>query len=115
MAALITEQDLNYMKSFPVSQKARLMQLIMTRIPLAEENYQGNTDCVKSIRKLRADGLRLIDLQQLEGVFRSIWYRRDGSMLESLMGRARSEVAAMVVWELNGGEDDVAAVSYWQI
>lgn len=115
MAALITAQDLDYMKTFPLIHKTKLMQFIMTRNPIAEQSFHGNTDCAKTIRRLRADGLHLIDLEQQDGFFRSVWYKRERSLLESLRGRPRSEVAAMVVWELNGDDDDITTLRLWQI
>jgi hypothetical protein len=64
MAAFITSQDRDHMKSFPVEHKTRIMREIMTRYPVAERNFVGNTHFVKTILKLRADGLRLIDSGQ---------------------------------------------------
>lgn len=115
MTALITAHDLDYMRTFPPTHKVKLMQFIMTRNPMTEQSFQGNTDCAKTIRKLRAEGLRLIDLQQQEGLFRSVWHKHERSLLESLRGRPRPEVAAMVVWELNGNDDDITTLRIWQI
>jgi hypothetical protein len=111
MATLITSQDMEYMKAFPADRKVKIMREIMSRSPVAERNFEGNTYCVKTILQLRADGLRLIDLQPLECAFTSIWYKRNGSLL----GRAKTEVAAMVVWEGNDRDDDVTTVKIWKI
>lgn len=114
MATLITKQDLDHMRAFPVSQKTKLLQELMIRSPMTEQNFQGNTHCAKTILRLRADGLRLIDLQSLESAFSSIWYKRGGSLLQTLRGRASPEVAAMVVWECIG-EDDVTTIRMWRM
>jgi hypothetical protein len=111
MTTLITSQDMEYMKAFPADQKSKIMREIMSRSPVAERDFEGNTHCVKTILKLRADGLRLIDLQPLESAFTSVWYKRN----ESLLGRAKTEVAAMVVWACNDGDDDVTTVKIWKI
>lgn len=115
MATHITARDLEYMRAFPAHHKSRLMHEIMTKAPVLEKTLQGNTHMVKTIRKLRADGLRLIDLQPREGVFRSIWYRRAGSRMLSVFGRANLEFATMVVWEVKGDEDDITTIRNWQI
>lgn len=114
MATLITKQDLDHMRAFPVNQKTKLIQEMMIKTPMTEQKFQGNTHCARTILRLRADGLRLIDLQSLESAFSSIWYKRGGSLLQSLRGRARAEVAAMVVWECVGG-GDVATVRMWRM
>jgi hypothetical protein len=115
MATLITEQDLDHMRTFPLNHKTRLIQEMMIRSPVIERNLLGNTDCAKAILKLRADGLRLIDLQPLESAFRSIWYKRGASLLESLRGRAKAEIAAMVLWECHGDDGDMTTVRMWHI
>jgi hypothetical protein len=115
MAALITGRDLDDMKAFPTHRKTALMRLIMTQAPAEERNFQGNTDCAKAIRRLRADGLQLIDLQQHDCFFSSVWHKRERSLLGFLLGRPGTEVAAMVVWESNGDEDDSTTVRTWQI
>ncbi|MBI4207393.1 MAG: hypothetical protein HY527_20430 [Betaproteobacteria bacterium] len=112
MATLITSQDMDYMKAFPAEQKLKIMREIMSRSPTAERDFEGNTYCVKTILKLRADGLRLIDLQPQESAFTSVWYRKKNG---SLLGRAKTEVAAMVVWECSAHDDDVTTVKIWQI
>lgn len=112
MTTLITSQDLDHMKAFPADQKLKVMREIMSRSPIAERHFEGNTYCVKTILKLRADGLQLIDLQPQESAFTSVWYKkRNGSLLR----RAKMEVAALVVWECNAREDDVTTVKIWQI
>lgn len=111
MAAIITTEDMEHMRAFPAHQKLKILREIMSRIPSAERHFEGNTYCVKTILKLRADGLRLIDLQPLESAFTSIWYKKNGSLL----GRAKDEVAAMVVWECNADDDDVTTIRIWQM
>ena len=111
MAAFITSQDRDHMKSFPVEHKTRIMREIMTRYPVAERNFVGNTHFVKTILKLRVDGLRLIDLQALETAFTSVWYKKNGSLL----GKAKGDVAAMVVWATSASEDDMTTVKVWRI
>jgi hypothetical protein len=115
MATHITKRDLDHMRTFPALHKTRLMQEIMAKVPVAEKILQGNTHFVKTIRKLRADGLQLIDLQPREGIFRSIWYRRGGSRMLSLFGRTKLEFATMVVWEVNDDAGDITTVRNWQL
>lgn len=109
--SIITSQDMNHMKAFPVSQRARILREIMSRSPVAERNYEGNTHFVKTILKLRADGLRLIDLQPFETAFASIWYKKNGK----LIGKSKSDVAALVVWEGNAYEGDTTTIKVWRI
>ena len=109
--SVINSQDMNHMRSFPADLKSRIMREIMSRSPVAERKYEGNTHFVKTILKLRADGLRLIDLQALETAFSSIWYKKNASLL----GRTKSDAAAMVVWEGSERDDDVTTVRVWRI
>lgn len=111
MATFITSQDRDHMKAFPAEQKSRIMREIMSRYPVAERNFVGNTHFVKTILKLRADGMRLIDLQALETAFTSVWYKRNGSLL----GKAKTDVAAMVVWATSASEDDTTTLRVWRI
>ena len=109
--AVITNQDMSYMRSFPAVQKSRILREIMSRSPVAERNYEGNTHFVKTILKLRADGLRLIDLQPFETAFASVWYKKNASLL----GKTKADIAALVVWESSECEDDVTTVNVWRI
>lgn len=111
MGTLITNQDMDHMRTFPADRKMKIMREIMSERPVAERNFEGNTFCAKAILKLRADGMRLIDLQPLETAFVSIWYKKCGSFLSW----AKSGVAAMVVWETNDHDNDVTTVRIWQI
>lgn len=108
---VITSEDMSRMKAFPAAHKSRIMQEIMTRSPVAESNYEGDTGFVKTILKLRADGLRLIDLQPLENACTSVWYKRSGSLL----GRTNEDIAAMVIWESSGRAYDVTTVKIWRL
>lgn len=103
------------MRAFPEHHKTRVMREIMTKAPVLEKTLRGNAHMVKTIRKLRADGLRLIDLQPWESVFISIWYKRVGSKMLSLLGRESLEFATMVVWEVNDDEGDITTIKNWQI
>ena|SRR5688500_4263880 len=111
MATFITSQDQDHMRSFPREQKSRIMREIMTRYPVAERSFTGNTHLVKTMLKLRADGMRLIDLQTLETAFTSVWYKRNNSLL----GKDKADVAAMVVWAADPIEDDVTTVKVWRL
>jgi hypothetical protein len=115
MASHITARDLAHMKAFPARHKTRLMREIMTKVPVAEKILPGNSHFVKTIRKLRADGLQLLDLQPWEGIFTSIWYRRGGARILSLLSRTKSEFVTMVVWEVNDDRDDITTVRNWQL
>ena len=109
--AVITSQDMSHMKTFPSAQRARIMREIMSRSPIAERNYEGNTHFVKTILKLRADGLRLIDVQPFETALASVWYKKNASLL----GKTKSDFAAMVVWQCSAREQDVTTVKVWRI
>ena len=109
--AVINSQDMSYMRAFPVAQKSKIMREIMSRSPVAERTYEGNTHFVKTILKLRTDGLRLIDLQPFEKAFASVWYKKNAS----LIGKTKADVAAMVVWEGGEREEDVTTVKVWRI
>lgn len=109
--SIINSQDVSHMKAFPASQRARIMREIMSRSPVAERHYEGNTHFVKTILKLRADGLRLIDLQPFETAFASVWYKKNATLL----GKSKSDVAAMVVWEGSEREQDITTLRVWRI
>lgn len=109
MATVITDQDLNSMNAFPVEEKEKIMRKIMSGLPAEERNFEGNTSCVKTILNLKASGLRLIDLQPQETVFTTIWYGKNGSVLN----RLKSAAVAMMVWEANGV--DKAVLKIWHI
>ncbi|OGA43145.1 MAG: hypothetical protein A3G24_23735 [Betaproteobacteria bacterium RIFCSPLOWO2_12_FULL_62_13] len=109
--ALITEQDRNYMKAFPARKKTEIIRQIMSRSPAEESNLEGNTTCDKTILKLRARGLELIDLQalEMETAVTTVWYGKNTSIL----GQVRSEVAALLLWEYKPDDEDVTTVRVW--
>ena len=107
----ITARDRDHMNAFPVEKKMRIMQKIMARLPVSEWSFKGNNNYVKAMLKLRAGGLRLIDLQPQETAFTTVWYSKN----RSLLGRVKTEVAAMVVWEFNGDAEGVTTLRIWHI
>lgn len=111
MATAITDRDRGHMDTFPVEKKMRIMQKIMARLPVAEWNFEGSNSYVKAMLKLRAGGLGLIDLQPQETAFTTVWYGKN----RSLLGRVKTEVAAMVVWEFNGNAEGVTTLRVWHI
>ena len=108
--ALITEQDRNYMKAFPARKKTEIIRQIMSRFPTEELNLEGNNNCAKTVLKLRARGLELIDLQALETAVTTVWYGKNTSIL----GQVRSEVAALLLWEYKPDDEDVTTVRVWR-
>ena len=111
MVTAITDRDRGHMNSFPVETKMRIMQNIMAMLPVAEWNFEGNNNYVKVMLKLRTGGLGLIDLQPQETAFTTVWYSNN----RSLLGRVKTEVAAMVVWEFNGDAEGVTTLRVWHI
>jgi hypothetical protein len=110
MLTVITDQDRNYMNAFPIARKAKIIQEIMSRPPVEEDSLEGSNDYLKTILKLRADGMRLIDLQPQESAFTTVWYSRH----RSLLGTVKAEIAALVVWEFDG-DKDVTTLRVWHI
>lgn len=111
MATAITDQDVGHMNAFPVKKKVKIIQDIMSKSPVEEWNLEGNTSYIKTILRLRASGLELIDLQPQETVFTTVWYSRN----RSLLGRVKSEVAAMLMWESNGHDGGITTLRVWHI
>lgn len=111
MVTAITDEDRGHMITFPVRQRARIIQSIMSNPPVSEWNCEGNTSYVKAMLQLRARRLGLIDLQPQETAFTAIWYRKE----RSLLGLLKAEVAAMVLWEFDGDTGSKTTVRFWQI
>ena len=111
MATAITHEDLGYMRNFPPQKKMGVIHEIMSKSPVKEWNLEGNNNYVKTILRLRAGGLMLIDLQPLETAFTSVWYKKNGSLLK----REKSEIAALVVWEFNSDDKDLTTIRVWDI
>ena len=107
--ALITEQDMNYMKAFPAKEKAQIIRQIMSRSPAEELNFEGNDTCAKTILGLRMRGLELIDLQPQETAVTTVWYAKKTSYL----GLAKSEVAALMLCQFKADDEDLTTVRLW--
>jgi hypothetical protein len=107
----ITDRDRGHMNAFPVKKKFRIMQRIMAKPPVSEWNFEGYNNYAKAMLKLRAGGLGLIDLQPQETAFTTVWYSKN----RSLLGRVKTEVAAMVVWESNGNNEGLTTLRVWHI
>jgi hypothetical protein len=106
---LITEKDLNHMNAFPPSERAALMKKLMSMPPLEERVCEGGNESVRALWRLRADGLKLVDLEPQETAFTSVWYRNGRSFLSR-----QRQIAAMVVWEINP-QQEVATFRIWQV
>ena len=65
---------------------------------------------MKALLRLRADGLKLVDLLPQETAFTTVWYRHG----RSLLNRQRPNVAAMVVWEVKD-DQEVATFKVWHV
>jgi hypothetical protein len=106
----ITDKDKRYMDAIPAARRLKIMRRIMCGPPTEEQHFTGNTNYVKAILKLRASGLRLIDLQRQETAFTAVWYRKSTSVLGLLM----SEAIALVVWELNEHDEEITTLRIWR-
>jgi len=111
MVTAITDDDRGHMLTFPVQQRAKIIQRMMSNPPASEWNCEGNNSYVKAMLQLRARGLGLIDLQPQETAFTAIWYRKQ----RSLLGLLKAEVAAMVVWEFDGDTGSKTTLKVWNI
>lgn len=111
METVITAEDMDHMSAFPVDKKAKVMREIMSKTPTEEQVFEGSNNYTKIISRIRADGLRLIDLQLMETAFTSVWYGKNGGLLN----RNKSEAVALVVWESNGNDDDITTVRLWHL
>jgi hypothetical protein len=107
---LITEKDMNHMTSFPAGEREALMQKIMSKAPVEERVFEGNSRSVRALWRLRAEGMKLVDLNSQETVFTSVWYRNGRSILSP----QKPHVAAMIVWEVND-EQEVATFKIWHV
>ena len=107
---LITEKDVKHMRAFSHSERAALMQKIMSKTPVEERVFEGNSRSVRALWRLRAEGLKLVDLNSQETVFTSIWYRNGRSILSP----QKPHVAAMIVCEVND-EQEVATFKIWHV
>ena len=106
----ITDNDRRHMDAIPVARRLTLMRRLMSGPPTEERHFLGSTNYVKAMLKLRAGGLRLIDLQWQETSFTAVWYRRSASVMGLLM----SEAMALVVWEINEDNEEVTTVRTWR-
>ncbi len=111
MATVITTEDMDHMSAFPIDKKAKVMREIMSRTPLEEQVFEGSNNYTKIILRIRADGLRLIDLQLMETAFTTVWYGYNGALLS----RNKSETVALVVWESNENNNDITTVRLWHL
>ena len=107
---LITEKDVKYMTAFSPAERAALMHKIMSKAPVEERVFEGNSQSVRALWRLRAEGLKLVDLKPQETVFTTVWYRNG----KSLLTRQKPQVAAMIVWEVRD-DHEVATFKVWHI
>lgn len=98
------------MDAIPVGRRLQIMRRIMCGSPTEEQHFRGNTNYVKAILRLRASGLRLIDLQRQDTAFTAVWYRKNASVL----GLALSEAIALVVWELDEHDEEFTTLRIWR-
>ena len=107
---LITERDKSHMKAFSPALRASVMQRIMSKPPIEERVIEGNVRPVIALLRLRAEGMKLMDLQTQESAFTSIWYRTG----RTLLNRHKPDLAAMVIWELNH-DAEIATFRIWRV
>ena len=107
---LITENDVKHMKAFGAAERAALMQKIMSKTPVEERVFEGNSRSVRALWRLREEGLKLVDLNPQETLFTSLWYRNG----KSILTRQKPHIAAMVVWEVSDGGES-ATVKVWHV
>ena len=105
----ITDRDRGHMNTFPIKKKERIMQRIMAKPPMSEWNFEGYNNYAKAMLKLRTGGLGLIDLQPQETAFTTVWYGKNGTLMNWL----KSDAVALLLWESNG--DDKAILRIWHI
>lgn len=98
------------MDAIPVGRRLKIMRRIMCGSPMEEQQLRGNANYVKAILKLRASGLRLIDLQRQDTAFTAVWYRKSASVL----GLALSEAIALVVWEMDEHDEEITTLRIWR-
>ena len=110
LSVAITDRDRRYMDAIPIARKVKTMRRIMCGPPAEEQHLKGNNNYAKVILKLRASGLRLIDLQRQETAFTAVWYRKSTSVLGLLI----SEAIALVVWELNEDDEEITTLRIWR-
>ena len=104
----INEEDRQHLEAFPRERKATLMQRIAARDPDKSVQFDAMHDIEKTLLRLREDGFRLIDLQQQETTFSSLWYRKS----DGVTGWRRAEVA-MVVWALDEETPATSVLTWW--
>ena len=56
---------------------------------------------MRALWRLRAEDLKLVDLNSQETVFTSVWYRNGRSILSP----QKPHVAAMIAWEVNDEQE----------
>jgi hypothetical protein len=105
---LISEKDMSHMKAFSPVQREAVMQKMMASPATEETVFEGSNRSVRALWRLRAEGLKLIDLQRQETAFTSVWYRDRRSL------RNWQKLAAIVVWEMNQ-EQEVATFKVWRV
>jgi hypothetical protein len=110
VSTAITDKDQQYMEAIPAARRLRIMQRVMCGPPAEEQQFKGNTSYVKAILRLRASGLRLIDLRRQDTAFSAVWYRKRASVL----GLPLSEAAALVVWELDEHNEEHTTPRFWR-
>jgi hypothetical protein len=106
----ITEKDRRYMDAIPAATRLGIMRRMMCGAPIEEQHWKGNTSYVKAILRLRASGLRLIDLQRQDIAFSAVWYRKGASVL----GLQTSEAIALLVWELGERDEELTTLKIWR-
>ena len=106
---VITEQDRQYMNAIPSESRARIMSRMMRDLPAEEGQFKGNDGYARALARLRAAGLRLIDLQPQESAFASVWYGKHTSIGDQ-PGR---EALALLVWEQGELDAELMTLRIW--
>ena len=106
---VITDQDRRYMNAIPAESRTRIIRRMMHGSPAEEWQFDGKDDYARTLLRLRAGGLRLIDLQPQETAFASVWYGKH----TSLSGRPGLEAMALLVWEQGERDAEITTLRIW--
>jgi hypothetical protein len=106
---VITDQDRQYMNAIPAESRTRIIRRMMHGSPAEERQFEGKDDYARALLRLRAGGLRLIDLQPQETAFASVWYGKH----TSIGVRPGLEAMALLVWERTERDAEVTTLRIW--
>lgn len=105
----IGDADIMHMNAFPVKDKHRLLDKIMSQTPVSTEVRSDSNHYEKSLIRLRKDGFVLIDMQPLETALTTVWYHKG-----PMPGRFAREDVTMMLWETRPA-GDTTTIMAWRI